>query len=196
VPPKRIRYHESVREHGISVQCNENPIIKNDGTSSGAVAAERLRLARRRAIESLARQIQDTTNVPTDTSKDASPSQIQQHGKAIKQHGLDIVAYENPVRINDGTSSGAVAADRLRMARRRALESMRQPVKDDVIEPSETNDTYSHYPMHEKPVQEHGLDIVAYENPVRLNDGTSSGAVAADRLRIARRKALESLSKS
>ena len=50
--------------------------------------------------------------------------------------------------------------------------------------------------MHEKPVQEHGLDIVAYENPVRINDGTSSGAVAADRLRIARRKALESLSKS
>jgi hypothetical protein len=123
LPPRSLKYHTTVKEHGISVQINENPEIRNDGTSSGAIAAERLRIARRKAIENMARHLEDTT--PRDASTAHEPCQILD--APVKEHGLDIIAYENPVRTNDGTSSGAVAADRLRMARRRALESMRLP---------------------------------------------------------------------
>ena len=195
--PKSIKYHATVREHGISVQTNENPLIRNDGTSSGAIAAERLRLARRKVIENMARPIESTSNTPSvDIHAKAKARKLCE--KPVKEHGLDILATENPVRINDGTSSGAVAAVRLRIARRRALESMRQPAEVSSINTMGHTNKADHassrqFEQHEKPVKEHGLDILATENPVRINDGTSSGAVAADRLRMARRRALESM---
>jgi hypothetical protein len=37
------------------------------------------------------------------------------------------------------------------------------------------------------------MGVHTIENPVRSNDGTSSGAIVADRLRKARRKAIENL---
>lgn len=45
---------------------------------------------------------------------------------AVKEHGLDLVTYENHIRPNDGTSSGAIAADRLRLARRKVIQSMKE----------------------------------------------------------------------
>jgi len=48
-------------------------------------------------------------------------------------------------------------------------------------------------PNYKNKVREGGLNIDIMENPVRTNDGTSSGAVINDRLRIARRKMIEKL---
>jgi hypothetical protein len=187
--PRAVKYHKIVQEHGISVQLNENSVRSNDGTSSGAVVADRLRMARRKALESMARP---------NTGEETAQAVSEQRNKyaAVREHGLNIVAYENPVRSSDGTSSGALAADRLRMARRKALENMSKPVTESIEEACYaatvlTTEVYKQ----RKPVQEHGLNIVAYENPVRSSDGTSSGAVVADRLRMARRRALEGMSK-
>ena len=112
--------------------------------------------------------------------------------QSVDTHNITTpIVIENKVRSNDGTSSGALIEDRLRLARRKALENASQPIikpsspsNDAAVDESTTPqssttkfDTYS-----------------SIENPVRSNDGTSSGAVVADRLRLARRKALEAAS--
>jgi hypothetical protein len=102
------------------------------------------------------------------------------------ERGLAIKFIENPVRSNDGTSSGALVADRLRQSRRKANENMNAQLSINRVTQIET-------PATSKLVKERGIDIQMIENPVRSSDGTSSGAIAADRLRMSRRKALESM---
>ncbi|KAL7479781.1 hypothetical protein ACHAW6_005505 [Cyclotella cf. meneghiniana] len=164
--PTLVKYYQTVLEHGISVVSNENPARSNDGTSSGAIAEDRLRLARRRAIESLARPTRDSINEQRDRGEDSEASNEQDHCRPVRERGLDIVANENPVRSNDGTSSGALAADRLRMARRKVLESMSKPVSDSTVD-SEID----------KPVKRREMDIAPHENSVIPNDDFSRDAV-------------------
>jgi len=49
--------------------------------------------------------------------------------KQVREGGLNIHLLENPVRSNDGTSSGAIINDRLRIARREMIEKMKTPVE-------------------------------------------------------------------
>ena len=113
---------KTVRNGVSSFQSIESPIRSNDGTSSGAIAADRLRMARRKALQNISQIEQSSPRrvKPTSqTSKDGTSN-------VIKEHGIDITAIESKVKKNDGTSSGATAADRLRMARRRVIEKMKQ----------------------------------------------------------------------
>ena len=100
------------------------------------------------------------------------------------------IVIENKVRSNDGTSSGALVEDRLRLARRKALENASQPIK----QPSSSKVDNSIVSKSSSAVKTSTNIYYSIENPVRSNDGTSSGAVTADRLRLARRKALEAAS--
>ena len=177
--------------HGLTIQMNENPVRPNDGTSSGALVADRLRQARRKAVENMYAQL--SLGKVTQTGKSAS-------SKMVNEEGIIIQMIENPARPSDGTSSGALAADRLRTSRRKALESMRNPhhtliqsVKEALEEKSVSTSMNTDKLLS---VKEHGLAIQLIENPIRSSDGTSSGALAADRLRQARRKAVENMNTS
>jgi len=101
----------------------ENKVRSNDGTSSGALIEDRLRLARRKALENASQPIKQTTS----SSNDAADESILSQSSTTKFDTYSSI--ENPVRSNDGTSSGAVVADRLRLARRKALEAASQPIK-------------------------------------------------------------------
>ncbi|KAL3803542.1 hypothetical protein HJC23_014090 [Cyclotella cryptica] len=87
-----------VKEVGLDIAAHNNLVGSSHATISAGGALQ-----------------EDVSNLTSNVSK---------HNKSIKEHGLNIVAYENPVRSNDGTSTGALSADRLRMARPRVLESM------------------------------------------------------------------------
>eukprot|EP00970_Alexandrium_tamarense_P015421 scaffold5150_cov193-Alexandrium_tamarense.AAC.1 len=116
------RYNKPVKQHGVSITLNENPVRKNDGTSSGALVADRLRMARRRALESLA--IPETAADPMKTLNTKHMNATIVAETRVQEHGISVTPLENPLRSSDGTSSGALVADRLRIVRRRALESM------------------------------------------------------------------------
>ncbi|KAL7539822.1 hypothetical protein ACHAXR_009637 [Thalassiosira sp. AJA248-18] len=179
------------KEHGGSIQILENPIRSSDGTSSGALAADRLRMARRKAMENAVKSF------PVEQPERINAfSQLAQEPPVAKEHGGSIQILENPIRSSDGTSSGALAADRLRMARRKAVENM---IKTNTISaPKSQTKSYAKgrkKRRYNNIVKENNLAISVMENPVRSNDGTSSGALTADRLRMARRRALESMKK-
>ena len=194
------RYSKVVQQHGVDVSPSENSVVPNDGTSSGALAADRLRTARRKAVENLAKPLEkdgtseEAQSAPHIKNKFIDTS-INTTSNRTEEQLLDTRTIENPVRSSDGPSSGATAADRLRMARRKALASIKIPLSQD----PQTSKTQSAETAKEfidtSAVREHGLNFVVIENKVKANDGISSGAQAADRLRMARRKALESLKK-
>lgn len=202
---------EAVRERGLSVTPLENPVVKNDGTSSGALAADRLRMARRRALASLgAPEEEEGVESSGEPATAAGVVEITGEGStgtegrvAVKERGLSVTPIENPAAKNDGTSSGALAADRLRMARRKALASLGKPEEVE-FQLSSSTEMNAGSPGRRRrstgnseasKVRERGIVVTPLENPVRANDGTSSGALAADRLRMARRRALEGLKK-
>jgi len=56
-------------------------------------------------------------------------SSVPNYKKQVREGGLNIHLLENPVRSNDGTSSGAIINDRLRIARREMIEKMKTPVE-------------------------------------------------------------------
>ena len=169
-------------QHGVSsIQSIENPVRSNDGTSSGALAADRLRMARRRAFENMA------TKSFSSVEKPVQINTFPQSEASIVKEKRVYQSIENPIRSNDGTSSGAIAADRLRMARRKALQNISQ------IEQTSPRANSTSQTSIQGTIKEHGIDITAIESKVKKNDGTSSGATAADRLRIARRKAIEKM---
>lgn len=58
----------------------------------------------------------------------------------VRESGLRIDIMENPVRSNDGTSSGAIINDRLRLARRKAIEKMKAPVVENIEEAAITSE--------------------------------------------------------
>lgn len=69
-----------------------------------------------------------TTTALNNRAKFSSKS-IPNYKKEVKEAGLNIDIMENPVRSNDGTSSGALINDRLRMARRKMIEKLKTPVE-------------------------------------------------------------------
>ncbi len=163
---------------------NENPVRSNDGTSSGAIAADRLRNARRNAIENMIVTFPQRSLVRPPRTSSFSELRSDQ-ASSTKERGLAIKLIENPVRSNDGTSSGALVADRLRQSRRKAIENMNAQLSiSRVTQIIET-------PATSKLEKERGINIQMIENAARSSDGTSSGAIAADRLRMSRQKALE-----
>lgn len=186
---------------------SENPTRSTDGTSSGALVEDRLRQARRKILESITEASKNKQSSKPGTVK----RKRGRYSKIVLEHGLSISPNENPVRSNDGTSSGALINDRLRMARRKALERMSKSMPESStmqsaqasplesrIDTSQSNKRFidTSIATSKTIVKEHGLGIWAIENPIRSNDGNSSGAVVNDRLRMARRKALESMGKS
>jgi hypothetical protein len=181
----------SAKLHGPTIQMSENPVISNDGTSSGALVADRLRQARRKAVENMNAQL--SLGTVTQTGKSAS-------SKMVDEEVIFIQMIENPVRPSDGTSSGTLAADRLRTSRRQYSESMRNPhhtLIQSVKEALEEKSVCASMNTDEElAVKEHGLAIQLIENPIRSSDGTSSGALAAERLRQARRKVVENMNTS
>ncbi|KAL9189152.1 hypothetical protein ACHAXT_011642 [Thalassiosira profunda] len=180
-----------------TVQIFENPERSSDGTSSGALAADRLRMARRKAMESMGK-VPPPAPPPPKWQRERAKRHGSKFHQTVKEHGLGIAVSENPVVSNDGTSSGALAADRLRMARRKAIQSLATPdpsAPTAMQEPEQAESTAARRLTNNAPVKETGLHIVSYENRARSSDGTSSGAKAADRLREARRKAIESMKK-
>ena len=58
-----------------------------------------------------------------------SSKSVPNYKKQVREGGLNIHLLENPVRSNDGTSSGAIINDRLRIARRKMIEKMKTPVE-------------------------------------------------------------------
>lgn len=158
----------------------ENPIRSNDGTSSGALAADRLRLARRNAIETMIESFPARRSQKTGKWANNNSQTNQQHHTDFSM----LPVIENPIRSNDGTSSGALVADRLRMARRKAIATtMNTPQQNEELASSVFTNTFSSA----------SKAVTMIENPDRPNDGTSSGALAADRLRMARRKVIETM---
>lgn len=170
-------------QHGVSsIQSIENPVRSNDGTSSGALAADRLRMARRRAFENMATKSFSSVEKPVQIN-----TFPQSEASIMKEKRVSYQSIENPIRSNDGTSSGAIAADRLRMARTKALQNISQ------IEQTSPRANSTSQTSIQGTIKEHGIDITAIESKVKKNDGTSSGATAADRLRMARRRAIEKM---
>jgi len=173
----------------------ENPPRSSDGTSSGAIAADRLRLARRKMLESMTSSNDQIPRVkPVDVTPNNDNSDVT-NGNNDRMGRKFVVPYENPPRSSDGTSSGAITADRLRLARRKMLERMTSS-NDQITQAQPVDNT----PNNDNPDvttnkkdRTGGMSVVPYENPPKSSDGTSSGAIAADRLRLARRKMLESM---
>lgn len=174
-----------LRQAKALLQKPRNAARPNDGTSSGALAEGRLRQARQKAMQNLAKPepVQEiTVKAETETASEDSSS--------VTEDGTTkIYSYENPVRSSDKTSSGAIAADRLRQARRKALQNLvkSESVQAATVKAESETDASS--------VREDGLAIYSYENPVRSSDKTSSGAIAADRLRQARMRVLQNMKK-
>ena len=164
---------------------NENPTRSNDGTSSGAIVDDRLRNARRYAIDNMI---------------ETFPKQKQPRGGSLVQAVVAGSARSPPQSTlvstnekcdtrnnNEATLSSMSDEDLIaELSRRRQRRVASTPVVD------------SSTTAENKIVREHGLvrhimGVHTIENPVRSNDGTSSGAIVADRLRKARRKAIENL---
>ena len=80
-----------------------------------------------------------------------SSRSIPNYKKKVRESGLKIDIMENPVRSNDGTSSGAIINDRLRMARRKMLEKLQAPVE---IEEEEATTKQSKSSQEDKIAQE------------------------------------------
>eukprot|EP00984_Skeletonema_dohrnii_P016126 scaffold7103_cov96-Skeletonema_dohrnii-CCMP3373.AAC.4 len=70
-----------------------------------------------------------------------SSKSVPNYKKQVREGGLNIQLLENPVRSNDGTSSGAIINDRLRIARRKMIEKMKTPV--DIEEEATTEQSNS-----------------------------------------------------
>ena len=173
----------------ISALLNENPSRKNDGTSSGAKAEDRLRTARRKALQDT-QTISSTSLQSNDEGGEESMTAVRVASPSVSK---PILSCENPARTNDKMSSGAIVEDRLRLARRKAMQSIVSQ------RPSSSSPSFSRGAKRKgnRPgeVKQYGINITSLENPIKVNDGTSSGAKAEDRLRLARRRILENMKK-
>jgi hypothetical protein len=169
----------------ITIQpLNENPIRSNDGTSSGAIVADRLRMARRYAIENMIETFPKHQKQPS--RRGGSPHVIKVGSRPLQSSVL--TNNETCVTFNNNNKTmllSSMSDEELiaELARRRNNQSSQTSSPIVVAGGKEL-------------VKEHGLiptGVHTIENPIRSNDGTSSGAIVADRLRMARRKAIENL---
>mmetsp|Transcript_10708 Transcript_10708/g.15296 ORF Transcript_10708/g.15296 Transcript_10708/m.15296 type:complete len:233 (+) Transcript_10708:97-795(+) len=91
--------------------------------------------------------------MPSSNNKRSNfSSKSANYKNKVRENGLNIDVMENPVRSNDGTSSGAVINDRLRMARRKMIEKLNTPVE--IQEAEITNDQRSNSSEEDKIAQE------------------------------------------
>lgn len=162
---------------------NENPIRSNDGTSSGAIAADRLRSARGYAVENMIETFPKQKQPRRRGSRVVAVvgSHPPPQSLVLTNEKCDTLNKNN----DKMTLSSMLDEDLIaKLARRRRVVAS-SPVAVDSSTVAETK------------VREHGLvhimGVHTIENPIRSNDGTSSGALVADRLRMARRKAIENL---
>ena len=95
---------------------------------------------------------QKAKTASNNSAKFSSKSSIPNYKKEVREGGLNIHVLENPIRSNDGTSSGAVINDRLRMARRKIIEKIKIPVE--IKEEATTNEQQSHSSGEDKITQE------------------------------------------
>ena len=166
---------------------NENPIRSNDGTSSGAIVDDRLRNARRYAIENMIETFPKQKQQPA--RRGSLVQVVAGSARSPPPQSTSVSTNEKcDTRNNNEATLSSMSDEDLiaELARRRRRRVASTPVVDG----SSTSA--------EKKVREHGLVHHmgvqhTIENPVRSNDGTSSGAIVADRLRKARRKAIENL---
>jgi trehalose/maltose hydrolase-like predicted phosphorylase len=108
--------HDGVITSGMSLcQVNNHPDF-------------RLRVAKQKLSRTKVMVAKQTTTASNNRAKFSSKS-IPNYKKEVREGGLNIHVMENPVRSNDGTSSGALVNDRLRMARRKMIEKLKTPVE-------------------------------------------------------------------
>ena len=179
----------SVDRQKITIQpIHENPIRSNDGTSSGAIVADRLRTARRYAIENMIETF-PKKHQKQSSRKGGSPhvnvgSQPPPQSSVLTNNekmGVTISSTDETMLLSSLSDEELIAE----LARRRTNQSSPTSAPPIVVAGKG-----------KELVREHGLTpigIHTIENPIRSNDGTSSGAIVADRLRMARRKAIENL---
>ena len=136
-----------------NTKCNDDgAVTKTDKTRSSNVTlcqinnhpSYRLRVAKERlAVKTANKQAATTTNQRANFSSKSrgtpSPNNYKINNK-VRESGLRIDIMENPVRSNDGTSSGAIINDRLRSARRKAIEKMKAPIVENIEEAAITSE--------------------------------------------------------
>ena len=138
--------------HLHNTKCNDDgSVTKIDKTRSSNVTLcqinnhpdYRLRVAKERlAVKTANKQVTATTNQRANFSSKSrgTPSPNNFKNNKVRESGLRIDIMENPVRSNDGTSSGAIINDRLRLARRKAIEKMKAPIVDNIEEATITSE--------------------------------------------------------
>ena len=136
-----------------NTKCNDDgAVTKTDKTRSSNVTlcqinnhpSYRLRVAKERlAVKTANKQAATTTNQRANFSSKSrgtpSPNNYKINNK-VRESGLRVDMMENPVRSNDGTSSGAIINDRLRLARRKAIEKMKAPIVENIEEATITSE--------------------------------------------------------
>lgn len=126
-----------------NTKCNDDgAVTKTDKTKSSNVTLcqinnhpdYRLRVAKERlAVKTANKQVTTTANQRANFSSKSRGTPIPNNNyknNKVRESGLRIDIMENPVRSNDGTSSGAIINDRLRLARRKAIAKMKAPVEN------------------------------------------------------------------
>ena len=139
-----------------NTKCNDDgAVTKTDKTKSSNVTLcqinnhpdYRLRVAKERLAEKTTcienKQAATTTNQRANFSSKSRGTPISPNNymnNKVRESGLRIDIMENPVRSNDGTSSGAIINDRLRLARRQAIEKMKAPIVENIEEATITSE--------------------------------------------------------
>jgi hypothetical protein len=148
-----------------NTKCNDDgAVTKTDKTRISNVTlcqinnhpSYRLRVAKERlAVKTANKQAATTTNQRANFSSKSrgtpSPNNYKNNNK-VRETGLRLDIMENPVRSNDGTSSGAIINDRLRLARRKAIEKMKAPIVENIEEATITSERPHAYSGEEKKI--------------------------------------------
>lgn len=133
--PTPTRQQHSNSRDGVAVDTTST---KQASTTAGMSLCEmnnhpdyRLRVAKQNfAGGNMKVKKQPMTNASNSTKANfSSKTSVPNYKNKVREGGLNIDVMENPVRANDGTSSGAVVNDRLRMARRKMIEKLNTPVE-------------------------------------------------------------------
>ena len=139
--------------HNTKFKCNDDGAVTKiiDKTRKANVTLcqinnhpdYRLRVAKERlAVKTANKQVTTTTHQRANFSSKSrgTPSPNNYKNNKVRESGLRIDIMENPVRSNDGTSSGAIINDRLRLARRKAIEKMKVPIVKNIEEAAITSE--------------------------------------------------------
>jgi hypothetical protein len=175
----------------ITIQpIHENPIRSNDGTSSGAIVADRLRTARRYAIENMIETF-PKKHQKQSSRRGSSPHVVKVGSQPPLQSSVLTNNEKMGVTLNNTNKTMLLSL----MSDEELIAELARRRNNNQSSPTSAPPKVVAGKGKEL-VREHGLipiGVHTIENPIRSNDGTSSGAIVADRLRMARRKAIENL---